>query len=167
MLNYKLLACPFLILLLYQSHEFDPSAHLQRTAFKLRKEKNALPSHSPHRAPCGAKAFSGLGFPNVLLSQTRVSTEQKSLLRRPCLKSYLFLGRGTPCRGFKTWCYSQTLVQLEVGAHSGFLIAQLEDVTPGLSTWLRTRDLAHIHRRIGFTPLLTTKVFELILLKSL
>lgn len=72
------------------------------------------------------------------------------LLKRPYVKSDFFLGHRILLQGFQTTYPSQTLLWSEVGAHSIFLQAQLEEVTPGLSTWLRTRDLTHIYRGMGF-----------------
>lgn len=145
-----------------KSQVWSRRQHFSSERRKMHSPHTALSEHLLEQRP-----FLVWDCPDVFLSKTGVSTEQKWLLRRPCLKSYLFLGHRTPCRGFKTRCYSQTPVQLEVGAQSVFLNAQLEELTPGLSTWLRSRDLTHNHRGMGFIPLLTTKEFELILPKSL
>lgn len=77
------------------------------------------------------------------------------------------LDTGHPAEVSKPPCYSQAPLQSEARAHSVFLNSQLEEVTTGLSTWLRTRDLTHIHKGMGFISFLTTKEFELILPKSL
>lgn len=53
-------------------------------------------------------------------------------------------------------------MQFGVRADSVFQNIQLEKVTPSFSTWLRTSDLTHIHRGMGFIFLLTMKEFELI-----